>query len=437
MNQISAPPAPIAEEHRSKVAPAQDERKGKQGGEHEKHSVPGEDDPKLDKGRRRAAKRVGIGAVVVIASMVGWGVWTHLAQDAAAEDALKTRQDAVPVVRAQAAKSENGPRIIDLPGTMQPFDATTLYARATGFISKRFVDIGSQVKEGDTLALIAAPDLDQQLAQARAQLAQMQAALVQAEAGRSLANVTNKRTSQLVVEGWSSRQQGDTDRSNFQSQTAGVRVAQANILAQQAQVNRLAELTAFEKVTAPFDGVITGRQIDAGALVTADQATGTSLFSIARTNVLRVQVYVPQENFFNLQDGQDATVTVPQLPGRVFHGKVARNAGALATDTRTLLAEVDVDNKDKSLSAGLYGIVHLEQKRDKPVVFVPSEAIIFNKDGLSAAIVEDGKAKIRHLTVQADDGAQVEVREGINPNDQIILNPPVNLTDGMKVKTKS
>ena len=320
---------------------------------------------------------------------------------------------------------------------MQPFDATTLYARATGFISKRFVDIGSQVKEGDTLALIAAPDLDQQLAQARAQLAQMQAALVQAEAGRSLANVTNKRTSQLVVEGWSSRQQGDTDRSNFQSQTAGVRVAQANILAQQAQVNRLAELTSFEKVTAPFDGVITSRQIDAGALVTADQSSGTSLFSIARTNVLRVQVYVPQEYFFNLQDGQDATVTVPQLPGRVFHGKVARNAGALATDTRTLLAEVDVDNKDKSLSAGLYGIVHLEQKRDKPVVFVPSEAIIFNKDGLSAAIVEDGKAKIRHLVVQADDGAQVEVREGINPNDQIILNPPVNLTDGMKVKIKS
>ena len=426
MNQISAPPSPIANEQRSKV-----------GEEHKEAAAPGTDDPKLAQGRRRAAKRVGVGAVVVVAAMVAWGTWTHLAEDAAAEDALKARQDAVPIVRAQAAKSENGPRIIDLAGTMQPFDATTLYARATGFIAKRFVDIGSQVKMGDTLALIAAPDLDQQLAQARAQLAQMQAALVQAQAGRSLANVTNKRTSQLVVEGWSSRQQGDTDRSNFQSQTAGVRVAEANILAQQAQVNRLVELTSFEKVTAPFDGVITGRQIDAGALVTADQASGTSLFSIARTNVLRVQVYVPQEDFFDLQDGQDATVTVPQLPGRVFHGKVARNAGALATNTRTLLAEVDVENSDKSLSAGLYGIVHLEQKRDKPVVFVPSEAIIFNKDGLSAAIVEDGTAKIRHLTVQADDGAQVEVRDGINPNDQIILNPPVNLTDGMKVQTKS
>jgi RND family efflux transporter MFP subunit len=397
--------------------------------------APAHEDPALTRARQRAARRLAVGVVLVLALMLGWGTWTHIARSAGAQEALDTRQNAVPLVRVAEVKTEDGPRVVDLPGTMQAFDATTLYARATGYIAKRNVDIGSQVHAGDVLAVIAAPDLDQQLAQARAQLAQMQAALLQAESSRALADVTNRRTSRLVVEGWSSRQQGDQDRSNFASQSAAVRVAEANILAQQAQVNRLVELTGFEKVTAPFDGVITARAIDTGALVTADSASGTSLFSIARTDVLRVQVYVPQEYFFGLKDGQDATVTVPQLPGRVFHGTVARNAGALATDTRTLLAEVDVKNDDKTLSAGLYGIVHLQQKREKPVVFVPSQAVIFNRDGLSVAVLVDGKLHVRHLDVEADDGAQVEVRAGLAPGDKIILSPPVNLVDGMKVRT--
>jgi RND family efflux transporter MFP subunit len=285
------------------------------------------------------------------------------------------------------------------------------------------------------LAGIAAPDLDQQLAQARAQLGQMLASLQQAQAARSLADVTNARTSRMVVEGWNSRQQGDQDRSNLLSQNAGVHVAEANITAQQAQVNRLAELTGFEKVVAPFDGVITSRAVDVGALVTADQANGTPLFSIARTNVLRVQVYVPQEYVFALHDGEPATVTVPQLPGRVFHGTVARNAGALAADTRTLLTEVDVDNADNALAPGLYGIVHIEQRRAAPIVSVPSQAIIFNANGLSVAVVQDGHVAIRRLNVLADDGATVEVRDGLKPGDAVILNPPVNLTDGMPVRT--
>jgi RND family efflux transporter MFP subunit len=308
-----------------------------------------------------------------------------------------------------------------------------LFARATGYIATRAVDIGSHVHKGDVLAVIAAPDLDQQLAQARAQLLQMQAALQQAQAGQSLASNNDKRTSRLVVEGWSSRQQGDTDRTTLRTQSAGVRVAQANIAAQVAQVNRLAQLTGFERVVAPFDGVITSRQIDVGALVTADQSSGTPLFSIARTDLLRVQVYVPQENFFGVKDGTAATVTIPQLPSRVFHGVVARNAGALDTDTRTLLVEVDVDNRDQALSAGLYGIVHFSEARDTPVVIVPSEAIIFDKDGLDAAVLENGHALIRHLTVLQDDGAQVEIRDGLRAGDKVILNPPANLVAGMKV----
>jgi RND family efflux transporter MFP subunit len=398
-------------------------------------SVAGDpDDPTLLRARRRAAFRLGAATVVALGLAVGWGAWTHIARSAGAREALLTRQTAVPLVRTMEVAAETGPRIIDLAGTMQAFDSATLYARSTGYIAQRNVDIGSQVHQGGVLAVIAAPDLDQQLAQARAQLGQMQAALQQAQANRTLADANNRRTTRLVNEGWNSLQQGDTDRTTLTTQSAGVAVAQANIVAQQAQVNRLVELTGFERVIAPFDGVITSRQIDVGALVTADQSSGTPLFSISRTNVLRVQVYVPQEYFFGLKDGQDATLTVPQLPGQVFHGTVARNAGALATDTRTLLAEVDVNNADHVLSPGLYGIVHLQQKRDNPVVLVPSEAVIFNQNGLSAAVLVDGRAMLRHVTLQADDGAQIEIKDGLRPGDRLILNPPVNLTAGMRVR---
>jgi RND family efflux transporter MFP subunit len=383
----------------------------------------------------KSAWGLGVGAVLVLGAVIAWGTWSHIARSSDAETALKTRQSSVPLVRVMPVKPIDGPSTVDLPGTMQAFDAAVLFARATGYIATRNVDIGSHVHAGDVLVVIAAPDLDQQLAQARAQLAQMQAALAQAQANGTLAKVTNQRTAQLVTQGWSTQQQGDTDRLTLTARIASIGSAQANLLAQQAQVNRLVELTGFERVTAPFDGVITARQVDVGSLVTADANGGTSLFSIARTDVLRVQVFVPQENVFGLKDGQPATVTVPQLPGRVFHGTVARNAQALATNTRTLLAEVDVDNKDAALAAGLYGIVHFEFPRDRPVVMIPSEAIMFDKNGLSAAVFDNGEIHLRHLDLQADNGAQVEVRAGLQPGDQVILNPPLNVTEGMKART--
>jgi RND family efflux transporter MFP subunit len=383
----------------------------------------------------KSAWRLGVGALLVLGVMVGWGIWSHMARSSDAQTALTTRQNSVPIVRVMPVKTIDGPSTVDLPGTMQAFDAAVLFARATGYIATRNVDIGSHVHAGDVLVIIAAPELDQQLAQAKAQLAQMQSALAQAQANGTLAQVTNRRTAQLVTEGWSTQQQGDTDRLTLTARVASIGSAEANLLAQQAQVNRLIELTGFERVTAPFDGVITARQIDVGSLVMADANGGTSLFSIARTDVLRVQVYVPQENVFALKDGQTATVTVPQLAGRVFHGTVARNAQALSTSTRTLLAEVDVDNKEGALAAGLYGIVHFEFPRESPVVMIPSEAIIFDKNGLSAAVFADGEVHLRHLDLQADNGAQVEVRAGLKPGDQVILNPPLNVTEGMKART--
>ncbi len=272
-----------------------------------------------------------------------------------------------------------------------------------------------------------------QLIQARAQLTQLEAAVAQAQANMELAQVTNQRTQVLVVQGWQTKQQGDVDRLTYQAQAAAVRVAQANLKAGQAQVSRLEELTGFEKVVAPFDGVITQRHVDVGSLVTADVSSGTPLFDIAHSEVLRIQIYVSQDAVFGLKDGALAEVRVPELPGRVFHGTVARNANALQAGTRTKLTEVDVENSEGTLFPGLYCTVRLFIERLQPVISIPSQAVIFNKNRLSAAVYEDGRVEMRHLDVLVDNGAELEVRTGLNPNDQIILNPPVNIAEGMRV----
>ena len=394
-------------------------------------------DPGLERRRRRLARILGVGAVVALGGLIGVGTWSHAAQRAASIATLQAQREAVPVVRTVAVQAVNTPRQIDLPGTIQAFNSATLFARATGYIKTRNVDIGSHVKQGDVLAVIAAPDLDQQLDQARGQLAQFQAAVTQAVANLDLARATNERTTKLVQDGWTSRQQGDNDRLALAAKAAAVTVAQANVKAQQAAVSRLEQLTGFERVVAPFDGVITARLVDVGSLVAADAASGSPLFSIDRTDVLRVQIYVPQAASFGVKDGDAAEVTVPELPGRTFHGTVARNAKALQQQTRTVLTEVDVDNADGTLTAGLYGIAHLQEPRAQAVVMVPSQAVIFDKDGLSAAVFDNGTARLRHLDLEADDGGQVAVRAGLKAGDKLILNPPIGLTDGMKLTTAS
>jgi RND family efflux transporter MFP subunit len=392
-------------------------------------------DPDQERRRRRVARWLGLSAIVVLGALVGVGAWGEVSRKADTIATLTAEHNAVPLVRTALLKPLDAPRQVSLPGSTEAFDTATLYARATGYIAKRNADIGSRVHAGEVLAVIAAPDLDQQLAQARAQVIQLQAALEQSRANMELANVTNRRQSQLANLGWTSQQGGDQARLTYAGSIAAVGVARANLQAQQAQVSRLEELTGFERVVAPFDGVITSRQIDVGSLVAADANSGTPLFSIAHTAVLRVQIYVPQEAYFGLKDGQQAEVTVPELPGRVFHGRLARNASALQDTTRTVLAEVDVDNADGTLAPGIYTVVHLDEPQLYPVVSVPSQAIIFDKDGLQAAVDENGVARLRRLDVAADDGGTVDVRAGLRPGDQLILNPPIGVTDGMRVRT--
>lgn len=400
-----------------------------------------------DAPRRRAARLLGLGAIAAVALLVGFGAWGHLQRRADAVEFLADQRAAIPSVRTSVVRTLDAPRSLDLPATMQAFNSATLFARATGYIATRSVDIGSRVETGDVLATIAAPDLDQQLAQARAQLTQTQAALaqaraalLQAQANQDLATVTNRRYSKLAAQGYAAEQDGDNARLTLAARNADVAtakaavdVADANVTAQSAAVSRLEQLASFERVTAPFAGVITARQIEVGDLVTADAASGTPMFSIARTNLLRVQVYVPQDAVFGLKDGDTAQVRVPEMPGRIFHGVVARNATALQSGTRTLLTEIDVDNSDGALAAGLYSIVQLSISRPQPLITLPSTAVIFDKSGLSAAVYEDGIARLRHLDVAEDNGAEVIVRAGLKPGDRVILNPPVDLTDDMRV----
>jgi HlyD family secretion protein len=279
-------------------------------------------------------KRVILYVLLPLLLLLGIGAYQHWNTYAEAAETQKEQEDFVPDVRTAAAKRLDTPVELTLPGQTEAFDVANLFPRATGYVAERRVDIGSRVHKGDLLLRIAAPDLDQQLTQAQAQLGQNQAAVLQAQAqvqsamaNTKLANVTKFRETTLAGQGWETKQNADNATANFSVQTAGianatagVAVAQANLKAQQATVDRLQELTAFEQIKAPFDGVITARNVDTGDLLTQDSLGGNPMFSIARDDVLRIAVYVPQSSAIGIHDGLEAQVTVPELPGRIFKG---------------------------------------------------------------------------------------------------------------------
>jgi RND family efflux transporter MFP subunit len=327
-------------------------------------------------------------------------------------------------------RPSDGIMTVSLPATTTAFEAANIFARTSGYIEKRYVDIGDQVKAGGLLAEITAPELDHQIAQTQATLTQDQATLQQTQASRELAQVTNARDSNLVKQGWLTLQQGDNDRLTLAAQQAAVGVAQSNIAAQQAQIRVLQQEKAYQRVIAPFDGVVTQRNIDNGSLV---QSGSTLMFTVMHSDVIRTQLFVPQDEAFGVAPGVDAVVHVPEIPGRSFPGKVTRIASALQPGSRTLLTEIDVPNPDGALSPGIYCTVELHIPRKTPSLIVPAEAVVFDQDGLHVAVVENGTVHMRKISIARDFGKEVEVREGVRPGDQVILNPMVNLADGGKV----
>jgi RND family efflux transporter MFP subunit len=384
----------------------------------------------------RGARILGAAVLVLLCAALAFGFWQHYALHAQVMTTAEQRAAFVPSVRTAPVRASPSTMSVNWPATTEAFEQANIYARASGYISKRNVDIGSKVKSGQLLVEITAPELEHQIAQGEGMLAQLQAALVQAKANRDLAQVTWDRDSPLVQKGWVTPQQGDTDRLNLEAREAAVKVAAANITAQEAQLRVLNQQKAYQSVIAPFDGVITQRNVDIGSLVQADATSGTFLFTLMHSEVIRIQLYVPQDEAFGITPGVAAVVHVPEMPGRDFPGTVTRIADALQPGTRTLLTEIDVPNSDHALTPGVYCYVELKIPRKTPSLIVPSEAIIFNRDGLSVAVVEDGVARIHHVNVVRDFGTTVEVSAGVKDGDQVILNPAVDLTDGHKVKVR-
>jgi RND family efflux transporter MFP subunit len=386
--------------------------------------------------RRRWEGRLlapGLG-VILIAALVS-GAWSHYAQHRQVIATAEQSRDFVPQVRVAAVQPSESIQVVNLPATTSAFSAANVFARASGYIAKREVDIGDRVKAGQLLAEIVAPELDHQIAQAQATLGQLKAALQQAQANRELAKVTWDRDGPLVSKGWATAQQGTIDVQTLKAQQAAVSVAEANVVAEEAQLQVLHQQKMYQRVVAPFDGVITQRNVDIGSLVQADATSGTFMFTIMQGNVIRTQVFVPQDEAFGLQPGIDAVVRVPEIPDRPFPGKVTRIANALQPGSRTLLTEIDIPNPDGALTPGIYCTIELHIPSETPGYKVPADAIIFNEAGLQVAVVENGVVHLRKVAVIRDLGQEVEVNSGVKRGDQVILNPAVDLADSSKVRT--
>lgn len=416
------PVEPLNREH----APTADRQPEKTAQEHRRNR----------QSRRRGAGLLGLGVLLVLTGMVGFGAWRHYSQDLQVQATAEQRRDFVPNVRAAPVRASNMNRIVSLPATTSAFSTANVFARSSGYIDKREVDIGDRVKQGQLLAEIVAPELDHQIAQAQGTLEQLKASVQQAKATLDLAQTTWNRDHPLLGEGWLTAQQGTVDVQSLKAQAAAVNVAQANLVAQAAQLQVLNQEKIYQRVVAPFDGVITQRNIDIGSLVQADAVNGTFMFTIMQGDVIRTQVFVPQDEAIGLGPGIDAVIRIPEIPNRTFSGKVTRIASALQPGTRTLLTEVDIPNPDGALLPGMYCTIELHIPRKIPSLFVPAEAIIFNADGLQVAVVENGVVRIRKIQVARDLGTQVEVREGVKAGDQVVLNPAVDLVEGSKVQIR-
>src|SRR5215470_9175836 len=386
--------------------------------------------------RRRGARLVARGASLLLAGGLSMGAWGHYSQQQEVIAAAKQERDFVPSLNFSAVETSPETMSVTLPGATAAFAAANIFARATGYIAKRNVDIGDRVKAGDLLAQLAVPELDDQISQNEATLAQLKSALEQAKANLTLAQVTWDRDRPLVKEGWTTQQQGTVDVQTLKAQEAAVSVAQANVAAQENLLKMLHQNRDYASVVAPFDGVITQRNVDVGSLVQGNATTGTFMFEMMQKDVIRVWVYVPQDAAFGVGPGVDAVVRVPELPDRAFAGKVTRIADALQSGTRTLLTEIDLPNPDGALASGIYCTVELKIPRKTPAFVLPAEALIFNRNGQQVAVANDGKAEIRKVRVTRDLGTRVEVDAGVKPGEQVILNPPVTLVEGSKVQTR-
>ena len=390
--------------------------------------------PTAANGHRRSGRRLlGVGVVVLLVGVLALGVWRHYQQHRQVIDAAEQRANFVPTLHVEKVVQRLGRLHVTLPATTLGFVEANIYARASGYVAKRYTDIGDHVKAGQLLAEITAPEVEAQVAQYQNSLQQAQATIRQNEAQLASTDVTSRRISTLAKDSWATQEQADTDRYSFHAQKHATTAAQYNASATEQQLKYYNQQKIYQQVVAPFDGVITQRNIDVGSLITADATGGTSMFAMTHSDVIRVWVYVPQDAAFGVKPGVEAVIGVPAMPNLSFQGEVTRIADALQPGTRTLLTEVDVPNPNGTLQPGVYCTVELKIPRPAPALIVPGSAIIFNQGGMQVAVAEDGVAHLHKIAITADYGTEVEVNGGVKNGDQLILQPPVNLADGDKV----
>ena len=377
-------------------------------------------DPMVAEPKLTPTTWIGMAVVTaIIAAVVIFGVSARHGSDRVLEK--ETAASAIPSVNVVYPTPSTLASEIALPGNTQAFTDAPIYSRTSGYLKNWYFDIGAHVKKGQLMATIETPELDQQLQVAQADLKSAQANL-------DLANTTSTRYQNLLKTNSVSKQETDVAVSDAAAKKAAVDASMAN-------VRRLEQLQSFEKVYAPFDGIVTARNTDIGRLISAGQnTTPQELFHLAAIGKLRVYVSVPEGYSTAIKDGGKATLTLDEYPGRTFEGTIARNSNAIDQTTRTLNVEVDVDNPKGELLPGAYAFVHFKVPQHAAALSIPSNTLLFRSEGLRVGVVRDGRVQLVPVKIGRDAGATVEIASGLTPNDAVILDPSDSLASGQVVQ---
>src|ERR1700730_17194106 len=385
--------------------------------------IAGESGPSSDAGTRKAPRGrwlILAAALILTAGLLASGIWSRV--KAGRKLGVETSQVAVTEVSVVSPKQTNPAQEIILPGNVQPFISSPIYARTTGYLKSWSADIGARVKQGQLLAVIDAPEVDQQLAQSLSNLNT-------AKANLALAEITKNRYLGLIKTNAVAQQDVDNAVGSYNAN-------QAIVEADEANVKQLQALQSFERIYAPFDGGVTARNTDIGDLIDSGSSGGvkTDLFHIAQPGTLRVYVNVPEEYSQGVKVGMTANLALAEFPGRTFQGKLVRTAEAINVTTRTLLIEVDVQNPTSILLTGSYAEVHLQVPTAASTFLIPVNTLLFRTEGLRVGVVKDGKVALATVTAGHDFGDQIEIVSGLKANDQVIVNPPDSIVSGETVQ---
>lgn len=357
-------------------------------------------------------------AAVGIALVIVFGIRSRVGAEA--KVATATREAAIPFVQVVHPAANEAAREIALPGNTVAYIDAPIYARTNGYLRHWYFDIGAHVKKNQLLAVIETPEVDEQLEQARSDLQT-------SEANYDIAKITASRWEFLVSTGSVSQQETDQAKSDLAARKAAADASASN-------VRRLEELQSFERIYAPFDGIITTRNVDVGSLIDAGANSPRELFHLASITKLRIYVAIPEVYSQAAKDGATATLTLDEFPNRTFKGTIVRNANAFDSVSRTLNTEVDVDNSSGELRPGAYVFVHFKLPDSVRAMTVPANALIFRKEGLQVAVVRNGKAELVGVRLGHDYGTSVEIISGLQKADAVITNPPDSLVSGAQVK---